>query len=44
MMHFLYKYRIALTTMQLDSLQPVYDILILIMLHSLVIYAIRNAA
>jgi hypothetical protein len=26
MLYFLYKYRIALTAMQLDSLEPVYDI------------------
>jgi hypothetical protein len=44
MLYFLHKYRIAPTVMQLGSLEPVYDIYIQIMLHSVVIYTMRYTA
>jgi hypothetical protein len=40
-LYFLHKYRIAPTAIQLNSLGLVYNILILIMLHSVGIYSIQ---
>jgi hypothetical protein len=42
MFYFLHKYKIAPTAMQLGSLEPGYDIQI--MLHGVVIYAMRYTA